>query len=250
MGSGALERAYASPQTEAQHRRAFPDNWERYEFAAPFCDGMRVLDVACGSGFGTAYLTERSGRRAYGLDIDRDTIDWCRRHYGEVADFAVIANDSWPAFSAAFDAIVSMETIEHVKDVQLFLHEVERNLRPGGLFIISTPRNDGATRYAPSNPFHVREYSWEEFGELIGAMFAISSRWSQVSQVSEWWHDARTGPRGRLIAGLSRLVPARFRQWLAGHAINSLGLQRGRVVRGDVSTAGVQLVVARKRLHQ
>jgi SAM-dependent methyltransferase len=143
---------------------------KRYEFALPFCAGKDVLDAACGVGYGTALLAERA-REVVGLDVDGDAIAYARRRYaaanvefreGDVVELD-LPDDS-------FDVVCSFETIEHVSDADAFLQQVRRVLRPGGVFLVSTPRAD-ETVERPENPFHTVELSRADFEALLGRHF-------------------------------------------------------------------------------
>jgi SAM-dependent methyltransferase len=140
---------------------------KRYEFALPHCVDRAVLDAGCGVGYGTAFLAERA-RRVVGVDRSEEAIAYARRRYMrpnvefEVADLLEL-----PAAAEAFDAVCCFETIEHLPDQDAFLEEVRRVLRPGGAFLVSTPR----AGTAGENPFHERELSPAEFERLLRASF-------------------------------------------------------------------------------
>lgn len=68
----------------------------------------------------------------------------------------------------SFDSVISFQVIEHIKNDALFVSEVYRVLKPGGKFIVSTPNREmSLTR----NPWHVREYSLQEFHTLLSSHF-------------------------------------------------------------------------------
>ena len=143
---------------------------KRYEFARPHCAGRDVLDAGCGVGYGTAFLAE-AARHVLGVDRSEEAIGYARSRYArpnvefEVADLAAL-----PSADDAFDAVCCFETIEHLRDQTAFLEEVRRVLRPGGAFLVSTPRAD-ATTDAPENPFHERELSADDFERLLATRF-------------------------------------------------------------------------------
>jgi SAM-dependent methyltransferase len=143
---------------------------KRYEFARPRCTGREVLDAGCGVGYGTAFLAERA-RRVVGVDLSEDAIAYARRRYArpnvefEVADLLAL-----PVPDEAFDVVCCFETIEHLSDQAAFVGEMRRVLRPGGAFLVSTPRADSTTD-APENPFHARELSADDFERLLHTRF-------------------------------------------------------------------------------
>lgn len=126
----------------------------RYRFAAERARG-RVLDVACGTGYGTAML------RAVGVDVSLDALRYARRHPA----LYVAADAARLPFDRTFDSVVSFETIEHVADPVRFVAECSRVLKPGGLFIVSTPNRElWSPRSArPLQRHHVKEFNRKEF---------------------------------------------------------------------------------------
>lgn len=240
-----IERLFVEPATEAAHRRKYPDHWERYEFAARHLGSGPVIDIACGCGYGSALLARAGGGRLVGLDIDQASIEWARRHYGHAATFDLAA-ENWPLPDGWARAVVCLETIEHVRAPGRFLAEAARVLAPGGRLIASTPLNESETRFAPANPFHIREYDWEEFGALIGTNFEIETRFAQISNLGA----AAGRLRGSRIGGATRAVRNRLPSFVAGLgrtvAVFTQWSRRGRIAEGYQSAASVQIVLARK----
>ena len=160
-----LTTAYGG-QTEIEHLH-------RYLLAREWCRDKDVLDVASGEGYGTALLAQVA-RSAVGLEIAPEAVDHAREAY-KTNNLSFVVGDarSLPSADATFDVVTSFETIEHLAEQRLFLNEIRRVLRPGGLLIISTPDRDN---YSPSesaaNPFHVRELAREEFDALLRSYFA------------------------------------------------------------------------------
>jgi SAM-dependent methyltransferase len=138
----------------------------RYRFAAQLAPGRRVLDVACGEGYGTALLAAAGAESVVGVDIDEATVEHARRRHGIDARAADVR--SLPFDEGSFDLIACFETIEHVEDPERALAELERVRAPGGLLVISTPN---AGQYLVENEFHVREFEHAEFVELLQARF-------------------------------------------------------------------------------
>src|SRR5581483_3154364 len=90
----------------------------RYRFARERVRG-RILDVACGTGYGTAMLG------AVGVDLSLDALRYARRHPAAY----VAADAARLPFGRVFDAVVSFETIEHVADAGRFVSECARVLK-------------------------------------------------------------------------------------------------------------------------
>lgn len=151
---------------------------KRYLFAAPYCAGKDVLDAACGVGYGSAELA-RVARRVVGVDVDESAIAYARSRYGgKNVEFRTMDVSSLRFDDAAFDVVVSFETIEHLAGVDAFLREVQRVLRPSGTFVVSTP-NAPRTTHAPDNPHHLVEYSREDFARLLQENFGTVDLFGQ-----------------------------------------------------------------------
>jgi SAM-dependent methyltransferase len=152
---------------------------KRYEFARPLCVGERVLDAGCGVGYGAAYLAEQA-REVVGVDRSEEAIAYALRRYArpnlsfEVGDVLDLRHAD-----ASFDAVCSFETIEHLTDPGRLVAEAARVLRPGGVFVCSTP-NANQTESEPENPFHELELSADDFDRLLRAEFAHVELYGQV----------------------------------------------------------------------
>jgi SAM-dependent methyltransferase len=153
---------------EAQHGElVHAEHLVRYRLAAQLASSRRVLDVACGEGYGTALLAARGARSAVGVDLDEHTIAHARSHHSE-AEFIVGDARELPFDHATFDLVVSFETVEHVPDPHRVLAELHRVTTEDGLVLVSTPNKH---QYLVENEFHERELFHEEFLELLHARF-------------------------------------------------------------------------------
>jgi SAM-dependent methyltransferase len=143
---------------------------KRYEFARAYCGGAAVLDAGCGVGYGSAYLAEVAVR-VLGVDVSEEAIVYARSRYAKLNLEYVIADLlALDLPDSSFDVATSFETIEHVEDVEGYLGQIARVLRPEGTFIVSTPRVDETTR-APENPFHRVELSRGDFEAVLRTRF-------------------------------------------------------------------------------
>jgi len=139
----------------------------RYYFSTPYVSG-RVLDMACGAGFGThmvAKLCMKHMEGIVGADRDPEIIEYARAtYYHPSSSFVTIDVMDQDIVSklGLFDTILSFETIEHVEDDRLFIQQLYSLLKPGGFLVISTPFGKG--RGVPcGQPFHYHQLSREEF---------------------------------------------------------------------------------------
>ena len=169
----------------------------RYQFAAGLIQpGWRVLDIACGVGYG-AGLLQSAGCQVIGVDYDPATIAEARRAFPYV-HFETGDALALPFADSAFEAIVSFETVEHVHDGQAFLDEMKRLLVPGGSLIISTPN----VRYTSHPAYHVKEYEPGEFFELVDRNFAAVEYFAQYFLTKDRLVDAFTRATPRSLKSL------------------------------------------------
>ena len=154
----------------------------RYAFAQSFVEGKRVLDIACGEGYGSRILS-RKAASVIGVDIDRDVIEHASRMYGaENIKFLAGSVERIPLEDAAVDVVVSFETIEHTDKHREMLNEIKRVLVPGGALIISSPDKLHYTDETGfKNPYHVKELYREEFLELLQNSFREVSILDQMT---------------------------------------------------------------------
>lgn len=143
----------------------------RYYFAEPYIQG-RVLDIACGSGYGCHMVAKDRKREVtelVGVDNDPETILYANVEYNH-QKVKYIQGDALdpelPERLGLFDTILSFETIEHVADDLKFMDQLYRMLKPGGTLVLSSPFGRG--RGMPtSEPFHVHQMTQEEFAGLF-----------------------------------------------------------------------------------
>ncbi len=247
-----IERIWPTPITEAQDRARHPDEYARYEFAARYVPGRRVLDCACGAGYGSLLLLRAGAAQVIGVDVSEDALAHARWHF-RGPDYRRGDGRTLPLETASVEVAVSLETIEHAPDAAQFLGELSRVLEPGGTLVLSTPLSRGPERLLPRNPHHLREYDDAELAALLAPRFELVERLGQHSRASRNFADLKAGPGGAALRlGLHRLLPSPLR------ALGRRLLGRKRAAGPDagpaawVSTerweeAPVQLLVARKR---
>jgi SAM-dependent methyltransferase len=174
------------------------EHWHRYAFARRFAHGRRVLDVACGEGYGAALLGAVAAS-VVGVDIDIATIENARSTYGDGTRvrFVAASGTSLPLSSGSFEVIVSFETIEHLDAAEQpgMLAEFARVLSPEGVLVISSPNKrlySDARGYV--NPFHLHELYRDDLARLLGQHFP-AQRWyhQRLACWSGIWSEAAAG---------------------------------------------------------
>ncbi len=149
----------------------------RYQAGVDILRDKTVLDIACGSGYGTK-LIATVAKKVYGVDVDRQTIDYAKQHFnGTNIEFMIGDGESIPLADKTVDVVVSYETIEHIHNYKQFLNEVKRVLKPNGLLLLSTP-ND--SEYIEDNHFHLHEFNYGELKKLISKYFKYRKDYFQT----------------------------------------------------------------------
>ena len=145
-----------------------------YEWIAERVEGLEVVDLACGEGYGSEVLA-RLAASVTGVDANPEAHEHARLRYTRPnLRFERDLVEHFTPAAGACDAVVFLQTIEHVEEPAPLLAHMRSLLRPGGVAYISTPNvltlaPKGASR--SSNPWHVREYRAEEFAGLLAAHF-------------------------------------------------------------------------------
>ena len=138
----------------------------RYAFAAAFCEGRDVLEVACGPGMGLGYLAQRA-RRVIGADYTESFLQRARQHYMERIELLGLDAHALPFREGSFDVVVFFEAIYYLARPQAFLEECRRVLRPGGTLLVCTV-NPEWPGFHPS-PLSVRYFCAHELQDLLAA---------------------------------------------------------------------------------
>ncbi|MFA6551250.1 MAG: class I SAM-dependent methyltransferase, partial [Patescibacteria group bacterium] len=141
----------------------------RYELAKQFANGKKVLDIATGSGYGAKILAEAGASEVIAADIDKETLSQAAKNYfHQNVKYLNCGAEEIILEDKTIDLAVSLETIEHLPNQDLFLTELRRVLKDDGLAIISTPNKEVSKN---KNPFHIKELNREEFLEILSKYF-------------------------------------------------------------------------------
>ena len=143
----------------------------RYKLASD-CIPMdaSVLDAACGSGFGSEILA-LPGRNVTGIDVSREAVAYARKRHGrDCIRFQRMNAERIKFPENSFDAVVGIETLEHLRHAERYLTSLHRVARPSAKIVISSPRK---VSEKPLTPFHVKEYEYQELKELLMKYFIV-----------------------------------------------------------------------------
>jgi len=144
----------------------------RYALACELSKGKRVLDIACGEGYGSEMLSQNA-KSVVGVDIDPATVAHAMTKYrSPKMKFIEGACEKIPLPDKSVDLVVSFETLEHIEDHDKFLGEIERVLDSGGILVISTPEKAAySDKPRHVNPFHKKELYREQFLRLLSQKY-------------------------------------------------------------------------------
>lgn len=140
----------------------------RYSIVQKLCRNLDILDVACGEGYGSyAMASFWEAKSVTGIDISKQAISNAQNVFAseKVKYIASSAEDIVELFEEnSFDLIISLETIEHVKNPEHFLSAIKRLLKPNGIAVISCPNDHWYYGAGESkNPYHLHTYYFDEF---------------------------------------------------------------------------------------
>jgi 2-polyprenyl-3-methyl-5-hydroxy-6-metoxy-1,4-benzoquinol methylase len=150
----------------------------KYAFARDLIGADRVLDVACGVGYGSAFLADVA-QRVVGIELASEAFEVARvRYASERCSFVQGDAERLPFDSKSFDVVVCFEGIEHFQHPDVHVAEVARVLRHEGCFLISTPHPDAHT-HGSDNPYHLHEFDVATFRSMLEARFGRVELWGQ-----------------------------------------------------------------------
>ncbi len=143
-----------------------------YEWIAARVRGKRVVDMACGEGYGSHVMAATGAASVVGVDANPEAHEHARLRY--TRPNLRFERDLVESFAEPCDVVVFLQTIEHVEEPGAILEHFKSMLGPGGIAYVSTPNlltlaPPGAEK--SDNPWHVREYRAAEFRQLCEEHF-------------------------------------------------------------------------------
>ena len=176
----ASERLAFEGPNAAYHAYRASQHVAHYAAAQRLVAGKRVLDAACGEGFG-AYLLEKWGAtHVLGIDIAEAAIARARRYFGsdrcefvrgDVAELRQSIGDR------KFDVIVSFDTIEHTEDPDAFLRQLKTYVRDGAVLLIGCANIPALSRAGETTEFHRTSYTFEAFRAMTESELGRADQW-------------------------------------------------------------------------
>lgn len=216
MSAGAALEFTGERFTPECVREIWYEHWHRYALVRAWAGGRRVLDAACGEGYGSALLAQ-TAESVLGVDVDPAAVAHAAARYATLANLRFEQADATrlqlPAGS--FDLVVSFETLEHVQAQDELLDGLSHALSDDGMLVISSP--DKAT-YSDAagfrNEYHVRELYRDELEAMLRGRFPHVRLYAQrlLFQSAIWSvdppipeapaHYATAGSDGEVESGL------------------------------------------------
>jgi ubiquinone/menaquinone biosynthesis C-methylase UbiE len=141
----------------------------RYKLAAQLAPGKKILDIACGSGYGSQILAAAGAEKVVAVDIDAATLAEAQKNYPHPKlEYQAGDAENINAADGEFNLVVSFETIEHLKNVENYLAGIARVLAVEGIFLVSTPNREV---FGQQNPYHLHEFTRGEFEASLKKYF-------------------------------------------------------------------------------
>ncbi len=143
---------------------------ERYHWAASYCAGSVVAEIACGTGQGLGLLQARASA-VYGCDLSAENLDSARATYGDGINLIRTNAQKLPFADQSLDIVVLLETLYFLPSADAFLSEAHRVLRPGGRLLVSCINKD-CPDFNPNHPLYFDRYGAPELSRAFaGAGF-------------------------------------------------------------------------------
>ena len=222
---GFLDAYYvASHLDEYEPRLKFiaKQHIQRYAYARRFVMGKRILDIACGTGYGCPVLLNSGAKSYTGIDVSTRAIDLAHKRFGQFDRVHFQAADAQKEdlFQPnSVDVAISFETIEHIKKYDQFLSSLHHALVPGGTLVISSPNRavsnpSGSLRSKPNWEHHEQEWLLDEFKILLASHgFEVQAVRGQVFYAQRYRFVPGLFKLLRLVS--ARPIPLNPLQWIA-----------------------------------
>jgi len=164
-------------------KRLVDEHIERYNFANKYAKDAKILDIACGTGYGAFELSKISSE-VIGVDISDESINFAKQNYQNKNLNFILASGTDNLFNeSSFDLICCFETIEHLTSEQrkIFLNNLHHWLKPEGVLLLSTPNKviTSPDTVTPQNKFHVIEFTKNELLDELKPFFLVKDSLGQ-----------------------------------------------------------------------
>ena len=211
-----------------------------YEFAAEYVKNKVTADIGCADGYGTQYLAGFTTKTT-GVDYSTETVASANEKHKHLQNLNFVSSSvpPLPFENESLDVVTAFQFIEHIENRKGFMEEVKRVLKPGGIFLCSTPNSKMSIA---RNPFHVHEYTFKVMETEAGSVFGnIELKGLQGNEKVNKYYEENAKWAKRLLKldplGIHKLVPASWLvvpyNWLTSKMRNQLKEKNN-----EVSTIG------------
>jgi ubiquinone/menaquinone biosynthesis C-methylase UbiE len=209
--SGTRERPSFEEANNVTVQRCF----FAYEYASPLVKGKDVADIGCGPAYGSSELAKHA-HAVTGVDYSQETIDENAKLHASVKNLKFVRSVVPPINlpDNSMDVITSFQFIEHIADQPGFIRDAYRVLKPGGLFLCTTPN---AKMSIARNPFHVHEMTFDEMQQEASKVFGkenIELRGLQGNEKVNKYYEENSKWVKRImrwdILGIHKIIPAKM----------------------------------------
>lgn len=137
-----------------------------YRFVGQFVQNKNIVDVGCGSGYGSKVLKECGALSYDGFDISKSSLGYAKAHFDDFGTFGLASiTDMSQVVDGSYDITISSEVLEHIKEYQMeqrAIDELKRITKKSGLIIIGTPNAELLKNHG---------FSYEEMKDLFSNNF-------------------------------------------------------------------------------
>lgn len=229
----------------------FYEHLARYRFARQYVGpDTRLLDIGCGDGYGTFYLAAHV-KEALGIDIDAEPIRHANEKYrlANLSYRQVLPND-WQLPPDSVDVATCFEVFEHVQEPDQLIARISGVLRKGGIAILSTPNKDVYGENLP-DPYHVKEYSLNEFRDIVGTHLTIRQvvgqrNRDQAAKRRNFWMARQAMRFPILLRPLNWMLRWKPKKYLAPGYFDQIDLRGNYFSPDDADNADYFVIVAEK----
>jgi 2-polyprenyl-3-methyl-5-hydroxy-6-metoxy-1,4-benzoquinol methylase/DNA-binding ferritin-like protein (Dps family) len=169
------------------------DHYARYSFSLPLVRGKRVLDIACGFGYGSHMMAVYGALEVIGMDISEEAIDYAQKFYKhDNIKYTVKDLLDLDVGHGLFDVVTCFETLEHTSDIELAIYRLSCVLKEDGVLVVSVPNDLGKK---VENKYHLHKFTeLELIGDLARIFRFVDAYYQSYILASLIWKKGHPNP--------------------------------------------------------
>lgn len=254
-----LSYIFAGERTHPEDEEGI--NISRYDFAGKSVKGKTVIDLGCGSGYGTWVLANNGAKMAIGIDYDPKVIQYAKKKYKLRNLKYQNVNSSILTKRDKFQIVTAFEVIEHIKDDFEFVRLIKELLAQNGIAFISTPNKliSSPGMDTPPNPYHIREYTPTDFKKILSndfssvVLYGLKVKNQKIKAEEDSvhsslrWKIASAIVRVRIIRKLMNYFPRDLKRKVTGEHKLKFSREDFGLVQGSINTAPYMLAICSQK---